>query len=188
MKNIPILNVYYLLCYAWGRVQERDTTRLATLEGLSTVQDLLGKVLAGGVNHLFRRGIDRGYVERREDLAGIRGKLAVSETAKRALRARGRAACDFEELSVDILPNQILRTSLRGLRDRRISKIAIKSQITMGAPQLRCESSARLARVHRRIREPSSPRQQPPDRRPQCPDDTTSPTSCCSPYPWRWSS
>ena len=121
MKNIPILNVYYLLCYAWGRVQERDTTRLATLGGLSTVQDLLGKVLAGGVNHLFRRGIDRGYVERREDLAGIRGKLAVSETAKRALRARGRAACDFEELSVDVLPNRILRTSLRGLLGRRVS-------------------------------------------------------------------
>ena len=98
-----------------GRVQDRDTARLATLEGLSTVQDLLGKVVAGGVNHLFRRGIDRGYVERREDLAGIRGKLAVSETAKRALRARGRAACDFEELSVDILPNRILRTSLHGL-------------------------------------------------------------------------
>ena len=121
MKSIPILNVYYLLCYAWGRVQERDTTRLATLGGLSTVQDLLGKVLAGGVNHLFRRGIDRGYVERREDLAGIRGKLAVSETAKRALRARGRAACDFEELSVDILPNRILRMSLHGLLGRRIT-------------------------------------------------------------------
>lgn len=79
------------------------------------MQDLLGKVLAGGVNHLLRRGIDRGYVERREDLAGIRGKLAVSETAKRALRARGRAACDFEELSVDILPNRILRSSLHAL-------------------------------------------------------------------------
>ena len=121
MKNIPILNVYYLLCYAWGRVQERDTTRLATLGGLATVQDLLGKVLAGGVNHLFRRGIDRGYVERREDLAGIRGKLAVSDTAKRALRTRGKAACDFEELSVDILPNRILRSSLRGLLGRQVT-------------------------------------------------------------------
>ena len=121
MKNTPILNVYYLLCYAWGRVQERDTARLATLGGLSTVHDLLGKVLAGGVNHLFRRGIDRGYVERREDLAGIRGKLAVSETAKRALRARARVACDFEELSVDILPNRILRSSLHGLLRRGVT-------------------------------------------------------------------
>ena len=120
MDRIPILNVYYLLCYAWRHVQERDTRRLASLADLSTVQDLLGKVLAIGVNHLVRRGIDRGYVERREDLAGIRGKLAVSETAKRALRSRARAACDFEELSVDILPNRILRTSLRSLLNPRI--------------------------------------------------------------------
>ena len=121
MHRIPILNVYYLLCYAWRHVQERDTKRLASLAGLSTVQDLLGKVLASGVNHLVRRGIDRGYVQRREDLAGICGKLAVSETAKRALRSRARAACDFEELSVDILPNRILRTSLRGLLSPRIT-------------------------------------------------------------------
>ena len=120
MKTIPILNVYYLLCYAWGRVQERDTRRLAKLGGLETIQDLLGKVLAGGVSHLFRRGIDRGYKERREDLAGIRGKLALSETAKRALRERGRAACDFEELTVDTPPNRILRTSLHGLLRRRV--------------------------------------------------------------------
>ncbi len=115
MKDIPILNVYYLLCYAWGRVQERSTTRLTALSSLSTVQDLLGKVLAGGVNHLFRRGMDRGYVEVREDLLGIRGKLMLTEMAKRALRARSRAACEFEELAVDILPNRILRASLREL-------------------------------------------------------------------------
>ena len=111
MKEIPIANVYYLLCYAWDWAQERDTTRLSEIGGLSYSQDLLGKVLAGGVNHLIRRGIDRGYVDTREDLAGIRGKLVASETAQRALRARGRATCDFEELSLDILPNRILRSS-----------------------------------------------------------------------------
>ena len=147
MKDIPILNVYYLLCYAWGRVQERNTSRLATLGSLSTVQDLLGKVLAGGVNHLFRRGIDRGYVERREDLAGIRGKLAVSETAKRALRARSRAACDFEELSVDVLPNRILRTALHGLLDRRIGlDCAVRSEVRSAYRRLDGVSRTRLKR------------------------------------------
>ena len=126
MKKVPILNVYYLLCYAWGRAQDRDVARVSALSHLSAVQDLLGKVLSHGVNHLVRRGIDRGYVERREDLAGIRGKLAVSEMAKRALRARGRAACDFEELSVDILSNRILRTSLHRLL---IGKIGLDNQI-----------------------------------------------------------
>lgn len=117
---IPILNVYYLLCYAWNHVQGDDTARLRIREH-DKAQDLLGKVLAGGVNHLMRRGLDRGYLERREDLAGIRGKLAVSETAKRALKARARAACDFEELSPDILRNRILRASMRRLLDFKLS-------------------------------------------------------------------
>ena len=147
MDRIPILNVYYLLCYAWRHVQERDTKRLASLANLSTVQDLLGKVLATGVNHLVRRGIDRGYVERREDLPGIRGKLAVSETAKRALRSRARAACDFEELSVDILPNRILRTSLRSLLNPRIPlDRSIRSEVRSAYRRLDGVSGVRLKR------------------------------------------
>ncbi|MDE2973361.1 MAG: hypothetical protein OXU64_01390 [Gemmatimonadota bacterium] len=147
MNRIPILNVYYLLCYAWRHVQERDTKRLASLADLSTVQDLLGKVLATGVNHLVRRGIDRGYVERREDLAGIRGKLAVSETAKRALRSRARAACEFEELSADILPNRILRTSLRRLLSPRITLDgAVRSEVRAAYRRLDGVSRLRLRR------------------------------------------
>ena len=122
---IPILNVYYLLCYAWNHVQQDATARLRIQEH-DKAQDLLGKVLAGGVNHLMRRGLDRGYLERREDLAGIRGKLAVSETAKRALKARARAACDFEELSPDILRNRILRASMRRLLSRNGVRLSDK--------------------------------------------------------------
>ena len=147
MDRIPILNIYYLLCYAWERVQERDTTRLAALSDVLTVHDLLGKVLATGVNHLFRRGIDRGYVERREDLAGIRGKVAVSETAKRVLRARGRAACDFEELSVDILPNRILRTSLHWLLGSGVAlDDRVRGEVRCAYRRLDGVSRARLKR------------------------------------------
>ena len=90
LKNIPILNVYYLLCYAWGRVQERDTRRLAKLGGLSTIQDLLGKVLAGGVSATSSATASTAATwNGARIVAGIRGKLAVSETAKRgAPRAR----------------------------------------------------------------------------------------------------
>ena len=114
-RRIPIANIYYLLCYAWSHVDEQDVVRLEELEGLSRVQDLLGKVLAEGTFRLIRRGIDRGYREVREDLAGIRGKIAVGETAKRALRARGQVTCDFEELSHDVLHNRILRSTLGSL-------------------------------------------------------------------------
>ena len=114
-RKIPIANIYYLLCYAWDHVEERDVVRLEALDELERVQDLLGKVLAEGTFRLIRRGIDRGYREVHEDLAGIRGKMALGETAKRALRARGQVACDFEELSHDVLHNRILRSTLKSL-------------------------------------------------------------------------
>ncbi|MFC1662351.1 restriction endonuclease, partial [Gemmatimonadota bacterium] len=110
--KIPIANVYYLLCYAWRHMEESDVVEVQELGKLNRVQDLLGKVLAEGTFQLLRRGIDRGYHEVEEDLAGIRGKLAISEMAKRALRARGRAACVFEELTHDVHHNRILRSTL----------------------------------------------------------------------------
>ena len=113
--TIPIANLYYLLCYAWRHVREADIVRREELAGLDGTHHLLGKVLAEGTFRLIRGGIDRGYREIREDLAGIRGKLSVSETVKRALRARGRAACEFEELSHDVLHNRILRSTLGAL-------------------------------------------------------------------------
>ena len=113
--NIPIANVYYLLCYAWGHAEESDVVRLEDLDGLTRVQDLLGHLLGSGTLRLIRRGLDRGYREVREDLAGIRGKVALSDTAARALRSRGRVACDFEELSHDVLHNRILRSTLGAL-------------------------------------------------------------------------
>ena len=123
-KKIPIANIYYLLCYAWRHVEERDVIRVGELEELERVQvvgvrispyDLLGKVLAEGTFRLIRRGIDRGYRDVHENLAGIRGKIVMGETVKRALRGRGQVACNFEEMSHDVLHNRILRSTLRSL-------------------------------------------------------------------------
>ena len=110
--NVPVANVYYLLCYAWRHVDDLDVVRLEEIAGLEELHDVLGTVLAEGAFRLIRSGIDRGYREVREDLAGVRGKIAVSETAARALQRRGRLACDFEELSHDVLHNRILRSTL----------------------------------------------------------------------------
>ena len=112
---IPIANIYYLLCYAWDHVNEGNVERLEELEEFDAARDLLGKVLAEGAFRLLRRGLDRGYRNVQDDLAGIRGKLPVSETAKRALRFRGRVACAFDEMTHDVLHNRIIRATLKTL-------------------------------------------------------------------------
>ena len=70
-----------------------------------------------GTRRLLRRGLDRGYLPREEEIAGIRGKVLVTTTLRRSLLCQGRAACEWDELEYDTLPNRILKTTLQRLRD-----------------------------------------------------------------------
>ncbi len=114
MRKIPIANLYYLLCYAWDVLEEKDEAIASELEGLSHVE-LLVKVLAVSFNRLWKRGLDRGYLEVEDDLRSPRGRLNVPRMIARQLEPRGFAACSFDELGHDVLHNQIIATTARRL-------------------------------------------------------------------------
>ncbi len=145
-RKIPIANIYYLLCYAWSHVEERDIVRVEEIEGLKRIHDLLARVLAKGTFRLIRRGINRDYQEVHEDLAGIRGKFMVGKTVKRALRARGQAACEFEELSHDVLHNRILRSTLRSLQRLPDLHKDVRTEIRNAYEKLQGIREVRLSR------------------------------------------
>jgi 5-methylcytosine-specific restriction enzyme subunit McrC len=111
---IPIENIYYLLCYAWDRLEEAALTDV-TATSQMRLPDLFARVLRSGVAHLLKRGLDRAYVTEEEEIAGIRGRLNVAMSLKRATFPRARAWCAFDELSPDTPPNRIVRTTLRAL-------------------------------------------------------------------------
>lgn len=113
--KIPIENVYYLLCYAWDSLEEADLLEIEPQQATDLL-DLFSKVLSSGVAHVLRRGLDRGYLVHEDSIPGVRGKLQVSETAKRALRRSGRTLCAFDEQSYDIASNRIIKATLRKLR------------------------------------------------------------------------
>ncbi len=113
-RKIPIQNIYYLLCYAWNRLEERDVVDVSGIDTTSLV-DLFAKVLCGGVERLLRRGLDRGYVEYAEDTRCLRGKLLFSPTIKRNLLMKAQIHCEFDELSHNVLHNQIIKTTMHNL-------------------------------------------------------------------------
>ena len=114
---IPIRNIYFLLIYAWNRLAEGELTDISSLES-NEIADLFASVMINGVNHLLRRGLDQNYLTHEAEIAGVRGRINVGATARRMLIAHGKAHCEFDELSVDTLPNQILRSTVR-----RIAKV-----------------------------------------------------------------
>ena len=111
---IPIRNIYFLLCYAWNRLQEGGLVDVSA-DSSTELADLFARILLTGTRHLLRRGLEQGYELRSAELTGIRGRPDLLQTARRFLAQHGRAACDYDELTVNTLPNQILKATLRVL-------------------------------------------------------------------------
>lgn len=108
---IPVKNIYYLLCYAWNALEENDLVKTDTEEDI-TLPDLLARKLLKGSQMLLKRGIDRNYVYQTAAVAGVKGKLDLSATIKANLLPKRHTICSFDELTPDVLTNQLLYTTL----------------------------------------------------------------------------
>lgn len=127
---IPIQNIYYLLCYAWDHLEARDVVDVGGLDSTELV-DLFAHVLIGGTNHVLRRGLDRGYLTYSDDIPTLRGKIDVTTTVKRSLLATARAHCHFDELSHNVLHNQILKTTIGRLARARDLDKNLRHQLNL---------------------------------------------------------
>ena len=112
MMKIPIQNIYYLLCYAWNKLEERDIVDVRGIDS-TNILDLFARVLIGGLSRLFKQGLDRGYVTYSEDTRCLKGKICFSPTIKQNLFIKAKAYCDFDELCFDVIHNQILKATIR---------------------------------------------------------------------------
>ncbi|MFH5884692.1 hypothetical protein ACG2F4_10300 [Halalkalibaculum sp. DA3122] len=114
MKQVPVQNIYYLLSYAWDKLDEAELTK-AGIDDFEEIANLLGKVLANGCSFLFKRGLYRNYRQKEEEIPGIRGKLLINESISGLSFQNRKAWCQFDELSHNVLPNRILKSTVRRL-------------------------------------------------------------------------
>ena len=77
--KIPIQNIYYILSYAWNKLQESKIVNVS-VDDYEHIYDLLSQVLINGCHHLFKRGLDRNYITIEEAYPGIKGKILFAES------------------------------------------------------------------------------------------------------------
>lgn len=112
--KVPIQNIYYLLCYAWDKLEEGSAVDVSA-DDTADLQSLFARVLVSGTEHLLKRGLDRGYVTNSEDTARPRGRIDFPASVSMGSLSAGKLHCHSDELSYDILHNRILKTTLRSL-------------------------------------------------------------------------
>ncbi len=113
--RIPVRNLYYLLAYAWESFPESEESKLG-LEVCPDLINLLAKLLCQQVQRLVRRGLEKRYLSQLETGVRISGRIALTETSRLKARHSPQVCFEIDELTSDILPNRILKSTLSQLR------------------------------------------------------------------------
>lgn len=105
--KIPILNIYYLLSYAWNCLDHAKRVNVS-IDDKTKILDLLVMVLISGVKILLKRGLASNYLEVSEVIIGVKGKLELSETIKNNGIIKLQNVCTMDEFSQNIMFNRII--------------------------------------------------------------------------------
>jgi 5-methylcytosine-specific restriction enzyme subunit McrC len=122
--GIPVANIYYLLCYAWDEFAPRQICGVAAEDFPDTLQ-LFSRLLLVGLRALHRRGLETGYIPVEEAASTVRGRILVGQTIRLLTVQPKKLHCSFDEVSADILSNQILKATLK----RLLGEQALGSQL-----------------------------------------------------------
>jgi 5-methylcytosine-specific restriction enzyme subunit McrC len=112
---IPIRNLYFLLAYAWEWLPESEEGELG-IDSCPDAINLLTLLLCQQTKRLVRRGLEKKYLSQLECGVRISGRIALTETLELLARKSHQICFERDELSRDILPNQILKSTLCQLR------------------------------------------------------------------------
>lgn len=110
-KTILIQNVYYMLSYAFQELRKNNYEDIAK-EEFEYVQDLFAEIIYKGISAQLKRGLHREYVERRENLSALKGRLDIRGSIINRINCRSLLKCDYDELLEDNKLNQVLKTTL----------------------------------------------------------------------------
>ncbi|MCD7913842.1 MAG: hypothetical protein LUG96_00335 [Tannerellaceae bacterium] len=145
--QIPIENIYYLLCYAWDNVKEKGKVQIEA-EQIAAPLDLLVHLLIKGSAILLKKGLDHNYQETVSEVPGIKGKFLFSRTVKTHLLFHQRTICMYDEFSADILANRIWITTFKNvLHIRKVNK-QLKYEIVGLLRMLPPVTPLRIASAH----------------------------------------
>lgn len=162
--KVGIQNIFRMLevAYRLKSFQWRDG--LVNVSDLADLFERLASILARRVLDRGRKGLYRGYVETRDDLQLVRGRIDARETSLSLLKGVLAVTCEFEEHTSDIDDNRILLYTLTVLARMSLGRIEVRREVNgarrllQGAASLRVvDASECIHRVYNRLNEDYRP-------------------------------
>lgn len=100
-----------MLSYAFTILKQNNFEEVKK-EDFENIHNLFASILAKGIGQQLKQGLSREYINRSEDMAVLRGKIEIPETIKNKIARKSQLHCEYDDLSENILLNQILKTTV----------------------------------------------------------------------------
>lgn len=117
-----------MLVYAWDHPQEKNFINVFE-EDEKDLLNLLSKVLLVKIKALIKKGFYKEYVENLEESGIIRGKVLFKESLETFSYKRGKLHILEEDMSYNILHNQLIKATLFYLAGKGELKKEYKDEI-----------------------------------------------------------
>lgn len=114
LGKFPIRNLWFLFVYASGLSQFRNQFR-GEVDQASSFRSLISRLLCHIVERRLRKGLGIQHLQHYDVLRRVRGRINILETYTQNLLQKGRVACQYNLLTVDVPHNQLARAALSSL-------------------------------------------------------------------------
>ena len=100
-----------MLSYAFTTLNQSNYEDVKK-EEFENIHNLFAAILAKGIGQQLKQGLYREYLNKKEDMSVMRGKIDVQGTIKNRMARKHVLNCEYDELSENNLLNQILKTTV----------------------------------------------------------------------------
>ncbi len=101
-----------MLSYAFTTLNQGGYEDVAT-EDFDNIHNLFAAILSKGISRQLKQGLYREYINCKEDLSVVKGKIDMPRTMQNLIARKRVVTCEYDELSENNILNQILKTTVK---------------------------------------------------------------------------
>lgn len=109
--NIPIKNIYLMLCYAFNMLDQLNIKKVDT-QKFDNIYNLIARLFIQNINILIKKGLYNEYIEITDTLTNIKGKIDIDMSIKKHSFLKKELYCKFDELTPNTKFNQIIKYTI----------------------------------------------------------------------------
>lgn len=103
-----------MLSYVWDKTEKFDANQYSWNDNFSSAE-ILVSIFMNHINDYFKVGIFQEYVNKTEEIKGVKGRINFIETFNNLSNQNAKLVCDFDELDIDNKINRIVKTTAYNL-------------------------------------------------------------------------